>query len=139
VLINPLNHSTAKQQYSFPKAQRWERVKTQQDHYRFYELPGTKSQIAATIGSGARTAFSKQSLAPPPNHYSYNLEGEFGFSQRKSSKGFNFGLGRSVPPRTPRTSRPTASSTSDPKAPRPAPTPPRPCHTDSSPSPARNG
>ena len=36
ILINPLNHSISKQQYSFPKADRWTRCKTQTDSYKFY-------------------------------------------------------------------------------------------------------
>jgi hypothetical protein len=54
ILINPLNHSLSKQQYSFPKAQRWTRCKTETDNYKFYPLPTTKSKITTTIGSSQR-------------------------------------------------------------------------------------
>jgi hypothetical protein len=50
VLINPLNHSSSKQQYSFSKAQRFERCYTQNDSYHFYDLPSTRSRLATTIG-----------------------------------------------------------------------------------------
>lgn len=100
ILINPLNHSTSKQQYSFPKAERWSRCKTHNDNYKFYELPTTKSKIAPTIGTAKRQSLSRQGANPSPNQYSYVVEGEFGnpaLSKRSSTKGIGFGLGRGVP------------------------------------------
>lgn len=44
------NHSTAKQQFSFPKAQRFH-CKTELSDYTFYALPSTKTKIGALIGN----------------------------------------------------------------------------------------
>lgn len=99
ILINPLNHSKSKQQYSFPKAERWTRCKTHNDNYKFYELPTTKSKVAPTIGTAKRQSLLKQTPNPSPSQYSYVVDGEFGspaLSKRPSSKGLSFGLGRSV-------------------------------------------
>ena len=56
VLINPLNRSPSKQQYSFARAQRFDRCYTQNDAYRFYDLPSTRSRIATSIGKQSRDA-----------------------------------------------------------------------------------
>lgn len=100
ILINPLNLSRSKQQYSFPRAERWQRSKTQQDNYHFYEVPTTQSKVSATIGTGKRTNLTKNDKMPAPNQYNYTIEGQFGStdqrSGQKSSKGFIFGLGRDV-------------------------------------------
>lgn len=108
ILINPLNQSTSKQQYSFPKAERWSRCKTHNDSYKFYELPTTKSKIASSIGTAKRASLSRQVLVPSPNQYTYVVDGEFGNPlTKKSSKGLSFGLGRSVPIDIARTLRST--------------------------------
>lgn len=75
ILINPLNHSTAKQQYSFSRAERWHRCKTQHDNYKFYELPTTKSKIATTIGNSKRNVLHDSEKQPAPNQYQYALDG----------------------------------------------------------------
>lgn len=78
VLINPLNQSRSKQQYSFSKAERWVRCRTQIDNYRFYDVPSTKSRIATTIGTSKRDLKITQKAIPAPGQYSYVGDGEFG-------------------------------------------------------------
>ena len=100
VLINPLNHSLSKQQYTFSKAQRFERCKTQNEDYHYYDLPSTRLRQATTIGKSERDNYSsKNTLSPSPVMYNYAKDGEFAFSvnfKRSKSKGFGFGLGRDV-------------------------------------------
>jgi len=76
VLINPLNRSTSKQQYSFPKANRFATSKTDHSDDHFYDMPSTKSRIASSIGKERRTTFdNKNGFLPAPNNYTYRVDG----------------------------------------------------------------
>ena len=66
VLINPLNRSTSKQQYSFPKANRFATSKTDHSDDHFYDMPSTKSRIASSIGKERRTTFDNKNGFPLP-------------------------------------------------------------------------
>jgi hypothetical protein len=100
VLLNPLNQSTSKQQYSFPKADRFLRCKTQNEDYHFYNIPSTRSRQGTTIGKSQRDSHSSlKNPSPPPLFYSYAQEGEFAYSiifKNSRRKGYGFGLGRNV-------------------------------------------
>ena len=77
VLAHSQNHSTAKQQFSFPKAQRFS-CKTELSDYTFYPAASTRTKISALIGSQKRTLFDQRnSEMPAPDQYSYSVEGEF--------------------------------------------------------------
>jgi hypothetical protein len=95
--IHPQNNSTAKQQFSFPKAQRFH-CKSELADYTFYALPSTKTKIAARIGSEKRTLFDQRSNeSPAPDRYEYTIDGDFQSITRKKPKGYYMALGRSVP------------------------------------------
>lgn len=93
---HPQNHSTAKQQFSFPKAQRFQ-CKTELSDYTFYALPSTKTKISASIGSQKRTLFDQRnSESPAPDRYDYTIDGAFNSITKKKMKGYYMALGRSV-------------------------------------------
>jgi hypothetical protein len=111
VLINPLNRSTSKQQYSFPKANRFGSSKTEHSEDHFYDIPSTKSRIASSMGREQRSTFdNKNSFLPGPNNYSYRMDGEFGSGglQKQNKRGCYFALGRDVNTTPCRTLRSTA-------------------------------
>lgn len=109
MLAHSQNNSTAKQQFSFPKAQRFS-CKTELSEYTFYPVPSTKTRISAVIGSQKRTLFGqKTSEVPAPDQYSYSLEGEFQPRGKRKLKGYYFGCGRSVQMLPFRTSKSTIS------------------------------
>jgi hypothetical protein len=90
------NHSTAKQQFSFPKAQRFQ-CKTELSDYTFYALPSTKTKISAHIGNQKRTLFDQRSSdSPAPDRYEYTIDGGFNSITKKKTKGYYMALGRSV-------------------------------------------
>jgi hypothetical protein len=75
ILTHPQNTSTAKQQFSFPKASRFQ-CKTELTDYTFYALPSTKTKIGALIGNQKRTLFDpKNAECPAPDRYAYSIDG----------------------------------------------------------------
>lgn len=92
MLINPLNRSPSKQQFSFPRASRWPRPSTQNSNHPFYNIPSTKSRIASSIGSSKRTTFNSRADSPAPSAYSVGR----GLAEEGRGKGCQFGLGREV-------------------------------------------
>jgi hypothetical protein len=95
-VVHPQNNSTAKQQFSFPKAQRFH-CKTELNDYTFYALPSTKTKISAHIGQQKRSLFDQRNNdSPAPGRYDYSIDGEFEYRSRKKVKGCYMALGRSV-------------------------------------------
>eukprot|EP00331_Platyophrya_macrostoma_P023037 CAMPEP_0176442832 /NCGR_PEP_ID=MMETSP0127-20121128/22054_1 /TAXON_ID=938130 /ORGANISM="Platyophrya macrostoma, Strain WH" /LENGTH=276 /DNA_ID=CAMNT_0017827929 /DNA_START=23 /DNA_END=850 /DNA_ORIENTATION=+ len=87
---SPLNNSTAKAQYSFPKAKRDDLVATNANSL-FYDLPPVRSARAAGIGYGHKYDFTKgQQKSPAPNAY----EPKGTLDDMRKKKGFTFGLSR---------------------------------------------
>ena len=105
---SPLNNSTAKAQYSFPKAKRADLATngyflyfiyfslipmTFSANSLFYDLPPVRSTRAAGIGYGSKYDFTKgQQKAPAPNAY----EPKGTLDDLRKKKGFTFGLSREV-------------------------------------------
>lgn len=92
---NPLNKSTAKMMYSFPKSLRFSQSLSTYPRVRlrmapFYNLPNGLERRAAGFGYGRKTTFEDRRENPPPD--SYKIRSDFG--SRKH--GISFGLGRSV-------------------------------------------
>lgn len=99
IVTHQQNHSTAKQQFSFPKARRFQ-CKTELSDYTLYALPSTKTKIAALIGSQKRTLFDQRSNdSPAPDRYEYIIDGDFKSITKRKTKGYYMALGRSVPMR----------------------------------------
>ncbi|CAD8122428.1 unnamed protein product [Paramecium sonneborni] len=81
---SPLNTSTSKQMYTFPKAKRWLEVK---DNLcpPIYQLPTTLSKRGAGIGFGKKTNMTQETITPGPNYYTV---------QKSQEQGWTMGLGR---------------------------------------------
>jgi hypothetical protein len=86
---SPLNTSTSKAMYSFPKTKRFFDVKSATCD-KFYKLPEVKSIRAASIGYGTKYDFTKNKSGAP----FYNLPTDFNPKQPHSPS-FTFGISRS--------------------------------------------
>ena len=90
ICASPLNHSKAKQQYSFPKSERFpERAFKSPCQRAFYDLPNDlyKSSRSAGLGKGTKFDFTKTSyMVPSP--------GQYAISRELQTRSTTFGLGR---------------------------------------------
>eukprot|EP01017_Pseudomicrothorax_dubius_P025273 TRINITY_DN270_c0_g2_i1.p1 TRINITY_DN270_c0_g2~~TRINITY_DN270_c0_g2_i1.p1 ORF type:complete len:286 (-),score=49.84 TRINITY_DN270_c0_g2_i1:118-975(-) len=85
---SPLNSSTAKNLYSFPKDKRFrDEVKLTCD--RIYELPPVREKRSAALGYGNKYDFTKQKNASPPPG-SYNIRR----APSEDGRHWSFGLSR---------------------------------------------
>ena len=85
---SPLNTSTSKQMYSFPKTKRFMNFKSSScDH--FYNLPDIRSKREAGIGIGPKSDFTKTKNSVPY----YNLPTDFDQKNPHSPR-FTFGISR---------------------------------------------
>lgn len=87
----PTNNSTAKQLYSFPKANRFGTNSKLLHQSIGYNLPTTKAARFTSFGYGSRNGFNRKGSGPSPG--TYDLPSEF----RKQPKGkaFSFGISHS--------------------------------------------
>ena len=90
ICASPQNHSKAKQQYSFPKSDRFpERSFKSPCARAFYDIPNDryKSSRSAGLGKGNKYDFTKTfDKTPPP--------GEYYINRNLQTKSTSFGLGR---------------------------------------------
>lgn len=87
---SPLNSSTAKMLFTFPKAERQSMAEKTGGAHIFYDLPPVRDTRAAGFGYGSKYDFTKGgSKNPAPNAYTVAAPIE---SPKK--KGFSFGLSR---------------------------------------------
>ena len=100
VVRSPINNSRAKQQYSFPKDERFRGIKRRNRQIYlmtscscdiFYDLPNTRSARSAAFGYGARPNIFRRQFSPPPNRYT--LPSDFDPTLKKSCK-YTFGMSR---------------------------------------------
>ena len=99
VNAHPANASLSKQLYSFSKAQRFPKAKTEHSEIDYYLPPSTNSHHSVAMPRQKRAFKHTRDSegVPAPNQYRYNIEGEFGKKARLT--GGYLALGRSV--RTP--------------------------------------
>jgi hypothetical protein len=96
VLVNPLNNSKSKFQYSFNRAERFNRNNTEMSDYKYYMLPNTRTTKTTTFGNSCRKTFNdNNNHSLSPNLYTYTIDGEFSL-KKKNNKGVTFGSGRNV-------------------------------------------
>eukprot|EP01016_Furgasonia_blochmanni_P051855 TRINITY_DN8212_c0_g4_i1.p1 TRINITY_DN8212_c0_g4~~TRINITY_DN8212_c0_g4_i1.p1 ORF type:complete len:273 (+),score=-0.24 TRINITY_DN8212_c0_g4_i1:85-903(+) len=89
---SPLNTSTSKQLYSFPKARRFNSVDKATCPQAFYDLPPVKTKRTTGFGYGYKSDFTKGiPLTPAPDRYV--LPSEFS-PERAKEKGRTIGTGR---------------------------------------------
>ena len=87
ILTSPTNNSTAKAQYSFPKAARF--PKTDSESHNFYNIPDSFSKRTTTFGYGHKYDFtSDKEKTPDPG--AYKTESDI----LSRSKAFSFGISR---------------------------------------------
>lgn len=92
ILNHPINTSTAKQLFSFPKEVRFKPTAKGICAQTSYPLPSTKTKRKAAFGYGNKYDFTKAAPKnPPPNNY--NIESLFKRNKKKS-KGKTFGFSR---------------------------------------------
>ena len=90
---NPLNTSTAKMQYSFPRGERFASQSRILIDIPFYDIPTMMQKRATTFGLGTKLTFQDSRTIPASNIYTIASE----FSPDKGKKrGFSFGLSREV-------------------------------------------
>lgn len=87
---NPMNNSTSKMLFSFPKDQRFHTE--QRLDPPFYTLPDIKDKRSTSLGFGIKTCFEDLRVIPSPNKYTINGD----FDKMRSKIGFSFGVGRDV-------------------------------------------
>ena len=96
---SPLNRSSAKQLFSFPKAPRFRPASTRNAYQpllspscdSYYNLPTTRLQRATNFGYGGRLDVARRNASPPPNTYA--LPSDFDKGQKKGHV-FSFGISR---------------------------------------------
>jgi len=87
---SPVNTSTAKQLFSFPKAERFPKIKKNLNDKIAYDLPGVRAVRSAAFGYGNRYDFGGKSKSPPPTAYTLPTD----FVSDTHSKAFSFGISR---------------------------------------------
>lgn len=88
---NPLNSSTAKQLFSFSKANRFENMRGSLNDNVSYNLPSTRSLRSTSFGYGSKILDSRRKDSPSPD--SYRIPSDFDFSRSDKNKGFSFRVG----------------------------------------------
>lgn len=93
IMKNPANNSSAKQQWSFPRGNRFSYPKPQTDV--FYDVPDTKSKRKAGFGFGKKIdlQFGKDHSLVVPSPGTYNIK-SFEEENKIHNKGFFPGYGR---------------------------------------------
>jgi hypothetical protein len=86
---SPMNTSTSKAMYSFPKTRRFFDIKSVTCD-KFYKLPEVKSTRCASIGYGTKYDFTKNKSGAP----FYNMPTDFD-PKAPHSPSFTFGISRS--------------------------------------------
>lgn len=81
VTNNPLNQSTAKQQFSFSKADRFHDTLKSDANIGYLNLPSTKTSRTTTFGFGNKMLSSLKSESPPPG--TYKLPSDFDVKPKK--------------------------------------------------------
>jgi hypothetical protein len=84
---NPMNNSTSKMLYSFPKDKRFPKEALLDTPY--YTLPNIASNRATSMGFGNKTSFEDIRGFPSPDKY--KVKGDF---DQKGKHGPSFGIGR---------------------------------------------
>lgn len=85
--MSPTNNSTAKAQYSFPKAERFPKEKV--NSHNFYSIPDSLSKRTTTFGYGHKYDFtSDKEKTPDPGAYKTDTD------ILSKSKAFSFGISR---------------------------------------------
>lgn len=87
---SPTNTSTAKQLFSFPKANRFSNGSRNISEVIGYDLPSTRSSRYWSFGIGNRFPFKIKNDAPPPGSY----EPQTMFAKNPKGKAFSFGISR---------------------------------------------
>ena len=87
---SPVNRSVTKQMYSFPKAERFPKVKIDPSPL-CYDIPSQRSKRYATMGVGGRTDFTR--MQKGNNSQFYNNGTDFD-KNHPYSPAYTFGLGR---------------------------------------------
>ncbi|CAD8202217.1 unnamed protein product [Paramecium octaurelia] len=90
---SPLNLSTAKQLWSFPKSSRFGKLENPNNcAVAFYDLPDQKQKRAAGVGYSTKYDFTKNGPnTPAPD--TYKIVGEIDFNKTKN-RGYPFGVSR---------------------------------------------
>ncbi len=96
ILVNPLNNSKSKFQYSFNRAERFNHNKTEMSDYKYYQLPNTRTTKTTTFGNSCRKTIYEKNSSLSPNLYIYAVDGEFSAKNNNKNKGVVFGSGRNV-------------------------------------------
>ncbi|KAM3144344.1 hypothetical protein pb186bvf_003508 [Paramecium bursaria] len=90
---SPLNHSTAKNLWTFSKSERFGQLGYTVNCSRaFYDLPSQTEKRAAGIGKGSKVDFTKVNV-PTPSPQTYNMPGDVEQNLKKK-KGYPFGVSR---------------------------------------------
>ncbi|KRX06877.1 hypothetical protein PPERSA_11522 [Pseudocohnilembus persalinus] len=92
VFRSPLNNSKSKQQYSFPKSERFKDPIRSYCAKPYYELPTVRDKRQTSLGYGKKFDFT-QSQKNTPGANQYNLKGIFEENKLKN-KGKTVGVGR---------------------------------------------
>lgn len=89
---SPINKSTSKQMYSFPKADRFENLaKSSSSSTFYYNLPSVKSNRATSLGRGDKYDFTRDHKGK--NATFYNLPSDFD-RKHLHAPAFTFGVSR---------------------------------------------
>lgn len=87
ILMSPTNNSTAKAQFSFPKASRFPDLKPAS--HNFYDIPDSFSKRTTTFGKGHKYDFtSDKEKTPDPGSYKTEID------ILNKAKAFSFGISR---------------------------------------------
>jgi hypothetical protein len=104
---NPLNNSSSKQLFSFPRSQRFVPELKPQAADAIYHKEGRNTQATFTFSKSKR--MKTDSSQENPSQHFYNIEGEIEKALRRKS-GVPILYGREVPLQSCRTARPRGSS-----------------------------
>ena len=88
---SPLNHSKAKMMFSFPKAERFPKLRSSHSISCFYNLPEVRMTRFTTLGKGNKSDFTSGARSKSPVFYS--AKSDFDQSNPHSPR-YTFGLGR---------------------------------------------
>lgn len=91
IVNSPLNTSSAKQQFTFSKAPRFQERHKQKMCEALYDLPSGRMKRTTSFGIGTRFIFKHREQSPPPN--SYNLPSVFDLSKGKGQV-YSLGIAR---------------------------------------------
>lgn len=88
---SPLNHSKSKQMFSFGKAERFPKIKSNGYSNNFYNLPEVRMTRFTTLGRGNKYDFTAGAKSKSPVFYDYKSDFD---QEHPNSPRYSFGLGR---------------------------------------------